>query len=133
MQGKLVVAGFALVLASLCGVDGALGGRPVARGDGRVPAPVRREREVRKAPEQPPQPKGHMVARELNLRNGLLRQYSRLMESRPHPLTLMCVGETGVGKSSLIANLFTVPIIKGPPSRTEKVKWPPPHLRGHLA
>jgi len=64
---------------------------------------------------------GHLMSRDLNLRDGLLRQYARLMESTPHTLTLMCVGETGVGKSSLISNLFTVPVVKTPPARTEKV------------
>ena len=65
---------------------------------------------------------GHLMSRNLNLREGLLQQYARLMESTPHTLTLMCVGETGVGKSSLISNLFTVPVVKTPPARTEKVQ-----------
>ena len=54
--------------------------------------------------------------KELPLLEGLLRQREMELRAKGERLTVMCVGESGTGKSSLISNIFTVPLGTAPPS-----------------
>ena len=66
-----------------------------------------------------------LTARDLKLKSTLLLQHERELERRGEGVKIMCVGESGVGKSSLIANIFTVPVdlatgtVKSPSPTTE--------------
>jgi hypothetical protein len=40
----------------------------------------------------------HQLARDLKLKDGLLKQYARELETRGEHVTIMCVGESGVRK-----------------------------------
>jgi len=62
-----------------------------------------------------------VVAGELNLKETLLLQHKRDLESRGAGVTIMCVGESGVGKSSLISNIFTVPVARSAPPPTRGI------------
>ncbi|EKX41589.1 hypothetical protein GUITHDRAFT_74618, partial [Guillardia theta CCMP2712] len=55
------------------------------------------------------------------LKSGLLRQCEKELEQKGKTLTVMCVGESGVGKTSLISNILTVPISKAPPPPTKHI------------
>jgi hypothetical protein len=41
----------------------------------------------------------HQLARDLKLKDGLLKQYARELETRGEHVTIMCVGESGVRKN----------------------------------
>eukprot|EP00802_Teleaulax_amphioxeia_P013157 Tamp_13205.p1 GENE.Tamp_13205~~Tamp_13205.p1 ORF type:complete len:291 (+),score=49.45 Tamp_13205:291-1163(+) len=62
-----------------------------------------------------------LIARDLNLKDGLLAQYARELETRGEHVTIMCVGESGVGKSSLISNIFTVALAKAGVLPTQEI------------
>jgi hypothetical protein len=55
---------------------------------------------------------------DLDVRNGLLKQREAHLESTGESLSIMCVGESGTGKSTLIANIFTAPITRSSESRS---------------
>eukprot|EP00960_Hanusia_phi_P029695 748108-Hanusia_phi.AAC.3 len=63
----------------------------------------------------------HLVTKDLALKSGLLRQCEKELEQKGKTLTVMCVGESGVGKTSLISNILTVPISKAPPPPTKHI------------
>jgi hypothetical protein len=65
-------------------------------------------------------PPERLECRELGLRDGLLKQHDELLKQHGERLTIMCVGEAGLGKSSLISNIFTLPI--GPAQSLKKTK-----------
>lgn len=54
--------------------------------------------------------KAPLRCRDLPLKAGLLQQREEELKTHGERLTVMCVGESGVGKSSLISNIFTVPV-----------------------
>ena len=55
---------------------------------------------------------------DLDVRTGLLKQHEAQLETAGESLTIMCVGESGTGKSTLIANIFTAPITRTSESRS---------------
>ena len=62
---------------------------------------------------------------DLDVRTGLLKQRETQLESVGESLTIMCVGESGTGKSTLIANIFTAPITRSSETRqTEGIGGP---------
>jgi septin 7 len=64
-----------------------------------------------------------LTARDLKLKSTLLLQHERELERRGEGVKIMCVGESGVGKSSLIANIFTVPVARSlSPSPTTEIR-----------
>ncbi len=61
---------------------------------------------------------------DLDVRTGLLKQREAQLESTGESLSIMCVGESGTGKSTLIANIFTAPITRSSESRSSEVGGP---------
>jgi hypothetical protein len=57
---------------------------------------------------------------DLDVRNGLLKQREAQLETTGESLSIMCVGESGTGKSTLIANIFTAPITRSSESRSSE-------------
>lgn len=63
-----------------------------------------------------------LECRELSLLEGLLHQRADELREHGERLTIMCVGESGVGKSSLIGNIFTIPLGPSPaPAQTREI------------
>ncbi|GAB5363037.1 hypothetical protein AAMO2058_000849200 [Amorphochlora amoebiformis] len=61
------------------------------------------------------------IPAQLSVREGLLGQRIQELESHGESVTIMCVGESGVGKSTLLSNIFTVPIVHSVPKPTVKI------------
>eukprot|EP00466_Bigelowiella_natans_P014251 jgi/Bigna1/126593/aug1.3_g1301 len=61
------------------------------------------------------------IPAQLSVREGLLGQRIQDLESHGESVTIMCVGESGVGKSTLLSNIFTVPIVHSVPKPTVKI------------
>ena len=61
---------------------------------------------------------------DLDVRTGLLKQREEQLETTGESLTIMCVGESGTGKSTLIANIFTAPITRTSESRSDGASGP---------
>jgi len=61
------------------------------------------------------------ISDQLSVREGLLGQRIQQLESHGESVTIMCVGESGVGKSTLLSNIFTVPICHSCPKPTCKI------------
>ena len=57
---------------------------------------------------------------DLDVRTGLLKQREAQLETIGESLSIMCVGESGTGKSTLIANIFTAPITRSSESRSSE-------------
>jgi hypothetical protein len=57
---------------------------------------------------------------DLDVRTGLLKQREAQLETVGESLSIMCVGESGTGKSTLIANIFTAPITRSSESRSSE-------------
>ncbi len=58
---------------------------------------------------------------DLDVRTGLLKQREAQLAATGESLSIMCVGESGTGKSTLIANIFTAPITRSSESRSSDV------------
>lgn len=60
------------------------------------------------------------TVKDIKLKEGLLKQHEKRLLVRGRRLNVMCVGESGVGKTTLISNIFQVPLQRtnfGPTAR----------------
>jgi hypothetical protein len=62
-----------------------------------------------------------LVTQDLNLKEAMLRQYEQELMTQGERVTIMCVGESGVGKTSLISNILTVPLARAAAPPTKEI------------
>ena len=62
-----------------------------------------------------------LVTQDLNLKEAMIRQYEQELMTQGESVTIMCVGESGVGKTSLISNILTVPLERATAPPTKEI------------